>query len=385
MDNKWGFDSQIYTSSDIRFQKTKNKKKDLYKKIMNAIIYMLIASLSGAITAKFVFDYKFENFMKQNSLNEQAVISQEKKQALDELANMVEESVVSISKVSDSKNTEVNSGSGTIISADGYIITNQHVINKAEDIKVKLSNNKVYYADVIGVDAVLDLAVIKIGAEGLTPINIGDASKIKNGDEVIAIGNPIATSFKEGYSFGVIENDSQRVSVMDRQTNQPIGYTAIKSSVKISVGDSGSPLCNLKGELIGVNNSLLNYAKENKGTSLAISLKESRSIIEALMRKGDTLKLGLGVSGEEAIPKSQNDGIRGIYVKDVLPYSDAYKAGIRPTDIIVSIDNKEIKTLEDLNRCIKGHKEEDIVACKVLKNGKYEYINVKLGYYRMMP
>ncbi|GAA0117195.1 S1C family serine protease [Clostridium senegalense] len=382
--NKLGFDSQIYTSSDIRFQKAKNKKKHIYKKITNMIIYILIASLSGAITSKMVFDYKFENFMNENSLNEEALISPDKKQALQELADMLAKSVVSISKVSSDENSEINSGAGTIISSDGYIVTNQHIINKADDIKVKLYDNKVYYADVIGVDAVLDLAVIKISAEGLTPIAFGDFSKVNNGDEVIAMGNPIATSFKGNYSFGDIKNANQRVSVMDRQTNKPIGYTAIKSSTIISVEDSGSPLCNLKGELIGINNNLLNYSEKGTNESLAISIKESKAIIDVLMKKGDPLKLGLGVSGEKAIAKDKDDGIMGIYVKDVIQDSDAYKVGIRPTDIIMSINNFELKEIEDLNRSIKNCKEGDIVVCKVFKNGQCELINVKLGYYRMI-
>ncbi|WP_040330871.1 S1C family serine protease [Clostridium ihumii] len=383
-DKSWEDKSSTNIGDDIRFQKAKDKKKEFYDKVKRCIIYVIIASLSGAIAAKFIVDYKFENINEKNiKLEQKNVTSEEKELAIKELANILEESVVSISKINTQSHEEFNSGAGTIISGDGYIVTNRHVINNADQIKVKLNDNKVYYAEVIGVDAMLDLAVIKIEATNLKAMAINDSYEVNNGDEVLAIGNPIANSFKENYSHGKIENKEQRVSIVDRQSGQPIGYTTIKNTVKILPGDTGTPLCNLRGEFIGINNNALNYSQHLKDESLAISLKESKAVIDALMQKGSSLKLGLGIVGEKAIPKSSSEGITGIYIKDVLKESNAYEAGLRPTDIIVEVNNIQVKEIEDLNRCLKGLKDGELVECKILKKGKYEFVNVRLGYYRM--
>ena len=124
---------------------------------------------------------------------------------MSEIANKVSASVVSISKIVYGKNVEIESGAGTIIREDGYIVTNQRIVYKADEIKVKLANNKVYVGQVIGSDPVLDIAVIKIDEVGLPAVIIGDSSKVKMDDEVISIGNPNANAFQGVISYGVVE------------------------------------------------------------------------------------------------------------------------------------------------------------------------------------
>lgn len=386
MSNKWGFEAPTPIGGDITFQKTnKNKKKDKYKKIRNVICYILIASLSGAVTSKILVKREIAKVL--NSKESRLYLSndelKEKKDTDNQIGRTIIPSVVSVESIITDENKEIESGAGTIISEDGYIVTNHHVINKAEELKVKLYNNKTYSAQVVGVDAVLDIALLKITAENLRPIKIGNSDEIQKGNTVIAVGSPISNSFSEEYNIGVIENTKERISVMDRQTNQPIGYNAIKTSIKIFPGNSGGPLCNEKGEMIGINNSALNYIEKGKKAGFAITIEDARPIISALMQKENILRLGLGIYGDKAVPKNDSEGVAGVYVKDVIQDSYAYKAGIRPTDIIVSIDNHPIKNVDDMYKVIKGFKKGVIVECKVWKNGHYQLINVQLDYYRM--
>ncbi|WP_461613873.1 S1C family serine protease [Clostridium sp. Marseille-QA1073] len=378
--------STMDVGGDIIFKKTKNKKKIGYKIFINIIFYIIIASLSGAITAKTLVKKEFAKIIEDNNSNKNSIVlnTKEKSKAMSDIANKVSASVVSISKIAPGTNIEIESGAGTIIREDGYIVTNQRIVYKADELKVKLSNNKVYTGKVIGSDAVLDIAIIKIDEVGLPAVIIGDSSKVEIGDEVIAIGNPIANAFQGAVSFGEVENQSQRISVTDRQTRQPVGYNAIRTNIEIFSGNTGGPLCNLNGEMIGINNNILSYTEKATKSGFAITIEDAKPIIDALMKKGNTLRLGLGIYGDKAIPKNGVDGVSGVYVKDVLQDSEAYKAGIRPTDIITSINDINITDVGDISRALRTSQEGHIAVCKVWRNGEYQFINVKLAYYRML-
>jgi len=376
--------SPINIGGDIVFKKTKNKKKPRYKIFLNIIFYIIIASLSGAITAKILVDKELAKITIDGNGKSVFLNTKEKREAMSEIANKVSASVVSISKIVYGKNVEIESGAGTIIREDGYIVTNQRIVYKADEIKVKLSNNKVYVGQVVGSDPVLDIAVIKIDEVGLPAVIIGDSSKVKMDDEVISIGNPNANAFQGAISYGVVENANQRISATDRQIRQHVSYNAIRTDIEIFAGNTGGPLCNLNGEMIGINNNILSYTEKATKSGFAIAIEDAKPIIDILMKRGNTLKLGLGIYGDKAIPKNGVDGVSGVYVRDVLKDSEAYKAGIRPTDIITSINDINITEVEDISRVLRTSQEGHIAVCKVWRNGEYESINVKLDYYRML-
>jgi serine protease Do len=376
--------SSMNIGGDIVFKKTKNKKKPRYKIFLNIIFYIIIASFSGAITAKILVDKELAKITIDGNGKSVFLNTKEKREAMSEIANKVSASVVSISKTVYGKNEEIESGAGTIIREDGYIVTNHRIVYRADEIKVKLSNNKVYTGQVVDSDPALDIAVIKIDEVGLPAVIIGDSSKVKTDDEVISIGNPNANAFQGAISYGVVENANQRISAIDKQARQPFSYNAIRTDIEIFAGNTGGPLCNLNGEMIGINNSILSYTEKATKSGFTIAIEDAKPIIDILMKRGNTVNLGLGIYGEKAIPKNDEDGVSGVYIRDVLKDSEAYKAGIRPTDIITHINGTIITEVEDISRILRSSQQGHVAECKIWRNGEYEFINVKLGYYRML-
>jgi len=268
---------------------------------------------------------------------------------------------------------QVAEASGIITSNDGYIMTNYHVVQNADPksstanqtvMEVYFSNDKHVQAKFIGGDSYTDLAVIKVDMNNLPTATLGDSSKLNVGDPVIAIGNPLGLEFEGTVTTGVasalnrtIESDS---------TSQKL----IQTDAAINPGNSGGALLNSNGEVIGINS--IKIAQTGvEGLGFAIPINEAKPIITQLMKNGKiTGRSMVGITGEDitdSIAQTYNMHT-GVYVVNVVSGSGAYKAGIKKSDIIVSLAGKEIKTMQDVNNIKNNYKSGDTVDIKVIRD-----------------
>ena len=281
--------------------------------------------------------------------------------------------------------TGAAAGSGIIISEDGYIITNNHVISaessssfyeitKATDLKVKLYNDDTEYkATVVGTDAYTDLAVIKIDATGLTPATLGNSDEVKVGESVMALGNPIGMDFT--VTAGIVSAINREV-----QASNNSSYVAIQTDAAINSGNSGGSWVNSRGEVIGIN-TLKISGNGVEGIGFAIPISSTLDVIEQLKDHQNVTRPFIGISGEAissevaelySLPK-------GVSVKSVIKDSPAEKAGIKKGDIIIKIEGKEVTSVPELNRIKNTFKIGDTVTLTLLRSGKEEEIQVTLS------
>lgn len=285
-----------------------------------------------------------------------------------------------------SSSTAKSSGSGIIISEDGYILTNNHVvdsesqntyydISEATSIKVTLSkDNTEYDAKIVGKDSQTDLAVLKIDATGLTAAEFADSDSVKIGEFAMAVGNPL--DLGSTITCGVVSATNREVQDSDGNTT----YTCIQTDAAINSGNSGGALVNSEGKVIGVN-TLKVSSTGVEGIGFAIPINSTKTVINDLITYNKVRRPYIGVSGRDLDENTakQHNLVQGVYVVSVEEYSAAEKAGLKPGDIIVKIDNQEIKTMNELNTIKNNHSIGDKVTLSVYRNGDYKDISVTLG------
>lgn len=269
---------------------------------------------------------------------------------------------------SDPNNTELveqGSGSGIIISNDGYIVTNQHVIDGATEISVILNTGDEFVAKLIGADARSDLAVLKIDKENLPAATLGDSTLVKVGELAVAIGNPLGQELAGSVTAGVI-SALNRTMTVDGRT-----YNLIQTDAAINPGNSGGALVNKRGEVIGINTiKLSSTGVEGIGFSIAIS--EAKPIIDDLINNGY-------VSGRPLVGITIQSTRNGLSVTGISPGSGAAKAGLLEGDLIVKADGEVVNTSEALNKIRDTKKPGDTLALTVIRNGEMLTVNVILG------
>ena len=271
-------------------------------------------------------------------------------------------------------------GSGIIYSEDGYIITNYHVIEDAVNsssaaVKITLSDETEYQAEIVGTDEVTDLALLKIDPEEkLTPATFGDSSNIQVGELAVAIGNPLGQEFAGSVTVGYISALNRDITTDGRT------YNVIQTDAAINPGNSGGALVNSKGEVIGINTIKISDDSV-EGLGFAIPSNDALKIIEELKVTGKIIRPYVGIYGidlDEATA-TRNRLVEGIYVYQVQDGSPAQEAGLQNGDIIVEFDGQEVKTTQELND-IKNKKEiGDSVHIKVYRAGEYKEGDLVLG------
>jgi serine protease Do len=263
-------------------------------------------------------------------------------------------------------------GSGFIIDRDGYIVTNNHVVENADEIKVKLAGNKEFDAKVIGRDPKTDLALIKIkGSSDLQPLRTGNSDDLKVGSWVVAIGSPFG--LEQTVTAGII-------SAKGRTIGSGPYDNFIQTDASINPGNSGGPLINTKGEVIGINTAIV---ASGQGIGFAIPINTVNEVIPQLKEKGRVTRGLLGISIQEITDElARSFGIKekkGALVADVFKDGPADKAGIEQGDVIIEFDGKEIKESKDLPRVVATTPVGKTVSVKLWKNGKIIAKEVKIG------
>lgn len=278
----------------------------------------------------------------------------------------------------------VGLGSGLIVREDGYILTNEHVIANAEDIKVKLSDGREFDAKVIGLDERSDLAIIKIAADNLPAARLGDSSQLRIGSWVVAIGNPFGFAIESPeptVTVGVVSALERHLPAL---AGRKIGYgELIQTDAAINPGNSGGPLVNLKGEVIGINVAILTHTGGYQGLGFAIPMNRARRIKERLI-KGEEIFYGwLGVSIQDLNKDLRNYfGItekQGVIVVKVFQGSPAQKAGLKAGDLILTYNQNSVATTRDLVRMVTETDIGEKANLTILREGRERRINVEIG------
>jgi len=263
-------------------------------------------------------------------------------------------------------------GSGFIIDSDGYIVTNNHVIDGADQITVKLANDKEYDAKLVGRDPKTDLALIKIdGVSDLKPLPMGNSAKLKVGSWVVAIGSPFG--LEQTVTAGI-------VSAKGRIIGSGPFDDFIQTDASINPGNSGGPLINMNGEVVGINTAI---AASGQGIGFAIPIDMAKGIIDQLESSGKVVRAWLGIGIQDLTPELAEyygvKGKKGVLVTHVYKGDPADKAGIQPKDIITSIDGKPVDSANDLFRIVANARVGKKTSITLLKDGKSETVSAKLS------
>ena len=284
---------------------------------------------------------------------------------------------------SSGESTAQGYGSGVIISADGLIVTNYHVIEDSDSVVVTTEGDKEYTAEVLGTDASLDLAVLKIDAEDLPYVDIADSDQVKVGDLAVAIGNPLGSEFADTVTDGIISGVDRKIS----SENGDLGL--LQTNASINSGNSGGALLNGQGQLVGINSMKIQSsgmtAVEGMGFAIPSNtvLDFVNSVKDGSHTKNSTKKAWIGITGynmNESIARQlDTEQNTGILVAGVTEGSPAAEAGLEQADIIVGADGSDVETFDDLTAIIEAKQPGDTIELTVIRQGQTGKVSVTLG------
>lgn len=365
--------------ANITFNQIKKKRRGKF--VILIIICLFMVSLGSVFTAMIISgaEKKESTYINQDG-ERLGFISKDSSTKLQDLIGKTIKSVVSIISVVDNEEfiRETNVGTGIVLSEEGYIVSSYYSISSASTIKIKAYNDIIYKADIVGFDSIYDIALLKIEPGKLTPIDISDKPvNVKAGDKVMSIGNPLGKSYNGSIEIGTVVSTRENVMFKDSQSKVSEILKMIKTTVPPKFINSGAALFNLSGELIGVNNTTMTYHNDYLDNSFYISIDDLNQITNKILDKQDSMIDYMGIYGESAISK-QEDGIEGVYAKEVTKNGLAYKLGIRPTDIITEVDGISVNCVDDINSIIENHSVGEDISFTIYKNGIYSKIHITI-------
>ena len=313
---------------------------------------------------------------------------EEKSQTIADIIEETTKSVVGISKLksagnsilSNSNESELGLGTGIIVAENGYILSNAHVTGERySKCYITLENGQNYEGKVMWSDENLDLSITKIEAKNLSYATLGDSSKIRVGETVYAIGNPIGFEFRRTVTSGIISAKNRSIKI-EEENNQAYMSDLIQTDATINPGNSGGPLIAPNGEVVGINTVKISTAE---GIGFAIPINVVKTIIESYKQTGtyEQATIGIYAYDKDVIPYLDTNVKfeKGIYVAQITPKGAADGSELEEKDIIVSIDDKELNTMNDLREYIYTKKPGDQVTLKIIRKKITKNINITLG------
>lgn len=356
--------------ANIIFEK-KNTTQARVKIGVKIILYLVTASFLGAIISGINVKNKYGEVMqqvKELSDNADNVILDYTK-----VINEVSPSLVTISDDEDKLNNNSyfdGNVTGIIIDDSGIILTNYSTIKGKSDIYVKLSSvaSRPIKAQILIEDESIDLAVIKIEFDGeLKPIKLADSNTIKEGQAIVVLGNAIGDEYIGSSIPGIITSKNEKWNLDGKK------YSLLQISAPIDEKNTGGAICNSKGELVGIAHLSITNEKNESGLYYGLQMKELQEMINSTNR----FKSLLGIV-EGGIVVDKERGFSGFYIQELSKGGSAYMAGIKPTDIIVEIDDHEIVEADDIIVVLQDKQKDDILHCKVLSDGEMKYVDIKI-------
>lgn len=271
----------------------------------------------------------------------------------------------------------VGSGSGVIVSEDGYILTNNHVIDKASEVEVSLYDKRTFKAKVIGMDPSTDLALIQIQAKNLPKVVLGNSDHIKVGQWVLAVGNPF--NLESTVTAGIVSAKGRTINILQDKT--PI-ESFIQTDAAVNPGNSGGALVNLNGELIGINTAIATPTGTYAGYSFAVPVNIAAKVVEDLIKYGNVQRAFLGITIRDVNGKlAQEKGLDiydGVYVDSLAADGAAKIAGIQQGDVITKVDDRTVKSVAELQEQIAKHRPGDEVSVVVNRKGSEKSYKIPL-------
>ncbi|MDP5171348.1 MAG: Do family serine endopeptidase [Bacteroidia bacterium] len=272
---------------------------------------------------------------------------------------------------------QVGTGSGVIISEDGYIVTNNHVIDQAEDIEVSLSDNRTYKAKLIGTDPSTDIALIKIDATDMPAITLGNSDQVRVGEWVLAIGNPF--NLNSTVTAGIVSAKARNINILH---DQSAIESFIQTDAAVNPGNSGGALVDLNGNLIGINTAIASPTGSYSGYSFAVPVTIVRKVMEDLLEYGTIQRAFLGViirSVDGNLAKEKGlDFTSGVYVDSLMDNGAAKDAGVKKGDVIIGVNGLEVKTSSELQVAVGTLRPGDLVKLKVMRDGDEKELSATL-------
>lgn len=260
-------------------------------------------------------------------------------------------------------------GSGVIVSSDGYIITNNHVIEGADVVDVTLNDNRTFHAKVIGRDPSTDIAVLKIDSDGLPYVRYGDSDQLKLGQWVIAIGNPF--NLTSTVTAGIVSAKGRSLGLLDSQYRIE---SFIQTDAALNVGNSGGALVNTSGQLVGITTAIISPSGAYAGNSFAIPVNIVKKVVEDLVEYGEVQRAIIGVNitdvTSELAEQENIKEVRGVYVTEIIAGGAAEEAGMKTGDIIVNFDGKRTDTAAELQEQVSKKRPGDKVDIEVIRNNR---------------
>ncbi|HCC04441.1 MAG TPA: peptidase S1 [Clostridiales bacterium] len=329
------------------------------------VLILMLIGLISIIAYNLYYMYKNIDIQNSNYKTEKIAVSTEDVENMESINNnlLIEDvlentiqSVVGISRLKSSdgsilKNVsseDLGLGTGVIINENGYILSNSHVTGDKFSICYVTIDENTYKGLVVFSEPDLDLSIVKVNANNLKSIDLGDSSKIKVGNKVYAIGNPIGYEFKRTVTSGIISAVNRTIKIEEGEEESYIS-DLIQTDATINPGNSGGPLINSKGEVIGINTVKITSAE---GIGFAIPINVIKPVVESIIQNGKFEEATLGIYAYDSevaeYMKLKNKGISGIYISQLLPNGPASNVDLKEGDLIISIDNKRLKTINDL-------------------------------------
>ncbi|MEX2044272.1 MAG: trypsin-like peptidase domain-containing protein [Opitutus sp.] len=283
------------------------------------------------------------------------------------------------------RSTEEGLGSGVIVSPDGYILTNNHVIEGADELRVALSDGRELIARVIGSDPKTDIAVIKVDAGQLPVVTLADSDRLRVGDVVFAVGNPLGVG--QAVTMGIVSAKNRNVRILEDVG----GYEDfIKTDAAINMGNSGGALVDARGRLVGINSAIISPSRGNIGIGLAVPINLAAWIMNSLIETGTVARGYLGVTSEPVTPDlaEQLDlprDTKGVVITDIVPEKAADNAGLKRTDVITAVNGHAVGSVEELRLLIAKTMPGSIAEVKVMRDGGERRFEVKLDRFDDRP
>jgi serine protease Do len=279
---------------------------------------------------------------------------------------------------------QVGTGSGVIVSADGYIVTNNHVIDNADELTVTLHDNRSFKAKVIGTDPSTDLALIKIEAEKLPAVMMGNSDAVKIGEWVLAVGNPF--NLTSTVTAGIVSAKARNINILRGKDRNGKGLPPIEAFIQtdaaVNPGNSGGALVNTKGELVGINTAIASQTGSYSGYAFAVPVNIVKKVMEDLLKFGVVQRAFLGITirdmNSELARELDVNVVEGVYVDSVMANGSAFDGGVKKKDIIIKIDETSVKTVPQLQEMVGRKRPGDEVKVTVLREGKEKTLNMTL-------
>lgn len=370
-----------------RRQKTTEKKKKggFFKRILAGVMVVLLGFGGGFAGANFYSSLNqvetkvVTNTVEINASDEMGVVEAVAAKALPSVVG-----ITTTGRVNTFFGERVvqGVGSGVIINSNGYILTNSHVVSdgKTSKIQVLLDKDKTVDAKLLWNDAYMDLAVIKVAETGLPAADLGDSSKVNIGEQAIAIGNPLGLEFNRSVTAGYVSGTDRTIETQDGKVITGL----IQTDAAINNGNSGGPLLNKRGEVIGINTIKIG-GTATEGLGFAIPINTAKEIVDAIISRGDKAPISLGIRVVDyqyfKIRMGIEDDIKeGAMILEVVENSLVEKAGLRRGDIILEIDGEKIKNSSQIRTILFKHQEGDVIKIKYNQNNITKTMDLELKY-----